>query len=79
MSQEKGQAFAREHGMLFIETSALHSSNVQEAFLECAECITKKIEKGVIDVGDENSGVKAGLDNLTRLKQGKKKEKSGCC
>lgn len=29
ISQEKGRAFAKEHGMLFIETSAISSSNVQ--------------------------------------------------
>ena len=49
VSFEEGQAFAKEHGLLFLETSAKSSDHVEEAFLTTADCILGKIDKGELD------------------------------
>jgi len=47
---QAGQAFADKHGMLFLETSAKCSSNVDKAFTEVAHTILKhKKEQGLIN------------------------------
>ena len=34
VKKEEGEAFAREHGLVFMETSAKTAANVEEAFNE---------------------------------------------
>ena len=36
MKKEEGEAFAREHGLIFMETSAKTAANVEEAFINTA-------------------------------------------
>ncbi|CAG9465803.1 unnamed protein product [Pedinophyceae sp. YPF-701] len=60
VSQEEGAAFAREHGLIFLETSAKTAHNVEEAFINTARAIHRKIEEGTIDVENESNGVKKG-------------------
>ena len=43
VSHEEGEAFAREHGLVFLETSAKTSDNVEEAFIHTARKICEKI------------------------------------
>lgn len=58
VSTEEGEAFAREHGLLFIETSAKTRVNVDQAFTRVAEAVYEKIETGVIDPADESVGIR---------------------
>eukprot|EP01016_Furgasonia_blochmanni_P043112 TRINITY_DN580_c0_g1_i11.p1 TRINITY_DN580_c0_g1~~TRINITY_DN580_c0_g1_i11.p1 ORF type:complete len:251 (+),score=54.00 TRINITY_DN580_c0_g1_i11:67-819(+) len=58
----EGEKFAKENGMIFIETSAKTSEGVDEAFLKTAEVILGKITRGDIDVSNESYGVKVGLE-----------------
>jgi Ras-related protein Rab-2A len=58
VSREEGEAFAREHGLLFTETSAKTRVNVDEAFVRVAEAVYEKIETGVIDPADESVGIR---------------------
>ena len=44
VSEEEGLRFARENGLLFVETSAMTSANVESAFIETARVICNKIE-----------------------------------
>ena len=39
VKKEEGEAFAREHGLIFMETSAKASINVEEAFFTLAKDI----------------------------------------
>jgi Ras-related protein Rab-2A len=46
--REEGEAFAREHGLIFMETSAKTASNVEEAFINTAkEIYEKKLRRGL--------------------------------
>eukprot|EP01013_Petalomonas_cantuscygni_P038163 TRINITY_DN69208_c0_g1_i1.p2 TRINITY_DN69208_c0_g1~~TRINITY_DN69208_c0_g1_i1.p2 ORF type:complete len:217 (+),score=39.81 TRINITY_DN69208_c0_g1_i1:205-855(+) len=57
VSTAEGQAFAAEHGLLFIETSAKTAENVDAAFLQSAEAIYRKIQSNELDISAENFGV----------------------
>lgn len=51
--KEEGEAFAREHGLIFMETSAKTAANVEEAFINTAKEIYEKIQEGVFDINNE--------------------------
>ncbi|XP_057655020.1 ras-related protein Rab-2A isoform X1 [Diorhabda carinulata] len=51
--KEEGEAFAREHGLVFMETSAKTAANVEEAFINTAKEIYEKIQEGVFDINNE--------------------------
>ena len=59
VSYEEGEAFAREHGLVFLETSAKTSENVEHAFIDTARKICEKIDGG-LDVSNESFGIKVG-------------------
>lgn len=55
MKKEEGEVFAREHGLIFMETSAKTAANVEEAFINTAKEIYEKIQEGVFDINNEVS------------------------
>lgn len=55
---EQGKMFALEHGMSFIETSALNGTGVDDAFFIPASSIFKKIVSGEIDTTNQSRGIK---------------------
>lgn len=57
MKKEEGEAFAREHGLVFMETSAKTAANVEEAFINTAKEIYEKIQEGVFDINNEVFGI----------------------
>uniref|UniRef100_A0A8B9VFN9 Uncharacterized protein n=1 Tax=Anas zonorhyncha TaxID=75864 RepID=A0A8B9VFN9_9AVES len=60
VNKEEGEAFAREHGLIFMETSAKTASNVEEAFINTAKEIYEKIQEGVFDINNEVWDVEQG-------------------
>lgn len=60
VSTEEGEQFAKEHGLVFLETSAKTAHNVEDAFINTARKIYEKIDTGVFDVSNEVS-TKQGL------------------
>ncbi|CAG8504322.1 7537_t:CDS:10 [Paraglomus occultum] len=66
VSYEEGEAFARQRGLFFMETSAKTSANVEEAFVNIAHDIHEKIKAGIIDVNNEANGIKVGRFNPPR-------------
>jgi len=60
---EEGEAFAEEHGLIFLETSAKTAANVEEAFVNTARKIYENIQNGLSDVNNEAHGIKVGMAN----------------
>jgi Ras-related protein Rab-2A len=63
VSYEEGERFAKQNNLAyFMETSAKTSEKVEAAFINSAQIILNKIERGEIIVDDShgNTGVKAG-------------------
>jgi Ras-related protein Rab-2A len=57
VSTEEGEQFAKENGLVFMETSAKTAHNVEDAFINIASKIYQKIEEGIFDVSNEVSYV----------------------
>ena len=55
VSQQEAESFARENGLLFIETSAKTGQNVEEAFICGAAQVLEKVKKGLVQVDDDVS------------------------
>ena len=60
VSTKEGEQFAKEHGLIFLETSAKTASNVETAFIQTAEKIYANILSGVYDPSNEAHGIKMG-------------------
>lgn len=81
---EEGQAFAEEHNLIFLETSAKTAANVEEAFVNTARKIYENIKNGISDVNNEAHGIKVGMANAStsanysRGGTGGQKQ-GGCC
>jgi len=73
ITYEEGQRYAKDNGLGFLETSALTSFNVNEAFDETALAIMDKIRDGSIDLSSQNGGV------IVKEKLSPKKEEQGSC
>jgi len=61
VSTQEGEQFAQENGLIFLETSAKTSTNVEMAFNKTAEKIYDNIQSGVYDVTNEAHGIKVGM------------------
>ncbi|XP_061477652.1 ras-related protein Rab-2A-like [Rhineura floridana] len=84
VKKEEGEAFARQHGFIFTETSAKTASNVEEAFINTTKEIYEKIQEGVFDINNEANGIKIGpqyaATNATLAgNQGGQQAGGGCC
>jgi Ras-related protein Rab-2A len=79
---EEGERFAKENGLIFMETSAKTAEGVEEAFIQTARAIYNKILSGQFDVSNESSGVKVGnlpAGSAGAARQGNGGKKGGCC
>ncbi|KAL3311110.1 Ras- protein Rab-2A [Cichlidogyrus casuarinus] len=85
VSKEEGENFAREHNLIFLETSAKTASNVEDAFINTASEICQKIQDGQLDVNNDSTGIKLGsnMDGQNRGIDGSGQRRSngggGCC
>ena len=91
VSTEDGQAFANKHNLIFFETSAKTSNNVEHAFVQSAVVINENIKQGNYDLRTENIGIKPGntfkssageagkLQPNNLLRNNVEKQKSGGC
>eukprot|EP01018_Ginkgo_biloba_P028530 Gb_30583 [translate_table: standard] len=78
VSLEDGQNLAEREGLYFIETSALESTNVENAFKQVLTQIYKIVSKRALEAGDAaatvpGKGETINVDEVTATK------KTGCC
>eukprot|EP01127_Copromyxa_protea_P011847 TRINITY_DN301_c0_g1_i1.p1 TRINITY_DN301_c0_g1~~TRINITY_DN301_c0_g1_i1.p1 ORF type:complete len:214 (+),score=51.98 TRINITY_DN301_c0_g1_i1:36-677(+) len=84
VTTQEGEDFARENGLLFLETSAKTAANVEEAFYQTTKRIYEKTQSGELDISNETSGIKLG-PNMARSKApgsaptGDNADESSCC
>jgi len=82
VTYEEGEKFAKDNGLIFLETSAKTAANVEEAFINTAKKIYEKIQKGVFDVTNEAYGIKIGpmpAGGVSKEQGGEEPVKSGGC
>lgn len=68
VSFEEGKQFATDNNMLFIETSAKLSQNVNDAFIMIVDKTLQDIESGSINIFSENSGIRVN-SNISKPNQ----------
>eukprot|EP01018_Ginkgo_biloba_P000192 Gb_18969 [translate_table: standard] len=81
VAAEDGESFAEKESLYFMETSALDSTNVEEAFKQILNQIYKVISKKSLEISEEQSNIPGksqtiyinGKDEVTATK------KPGCC
>lgn len=81
---QEGQDFARQHGLIFLETSAKTAQNVEEAFILTARKIYENIQAGIYDLSSDTHGIKCGpvvsQHGATRLDSSRQEHRtSSCC
>jgi len=84
VTKEEGEKFAKENGLIFLETSAKTAANVEEAFINTATKIYENISVGGMDPSNEAHGIKVGADNVPKKTgdgagAGAAKKTGGCC
>ncbi|KAF7457744.1 putative ras-related protein Rab-2 [Cryptosporidium felis] len=67
VTTEEGIKFAEQNGLMFIETSAKTSHNVEDAFIRISEAIYNNILDGIYDLSTEADGIKCGRSLNTNL------------
>ena len=80
VSTEEGDRFAKENGLIFMETSAKTAFNVEEvsfflfnlfqAFLQTSSLIYDNIDKGMYDLSSEKSGIRVGNESYQVMSGG---------
>jgi Ras-related protein Rab-2A len=78
VSTEEGESFAKEHGLIFCETSAKTSQNVDAAFANTARVVFEKLQAGHVDPAQESSGIRLGTP-ATDLMPEPFRSRGGCC
>ncbi|KAI7741762.1 hypothetical protein M8C21_000606 [Ambrosia artemisiifolia] len=80
VTSEDAKTFAEKENMYFMETSALESSNVENAFTEVLTQIHQVVSRKALDAGDDQAALPKGQtinvgnkDDVSALK------KVGCC
>ena len=85
VSYEEGEAYAKSHKMMFLETSAKTGHNINQIFEKSVKQIAKNISNNVYDLDNDSCGIRVGLNKETFiLGEGNKeeddnKDKKRCC
>ena len=71
VSFEEGERFARDNNLVFMETSAKTSFNVEEVFLHTSESIFSNLIAGGYDLSNEAAcGIRVGNEPCPLIKLG---------
>lgn len=77
VSVEEGKSFAEEHGLFFMETSALDATNVQEAFEVVIREIYKNVSRKVLN--SDSYKAELSVNRVSLVKNGADSRKNPCC
>ena len=59
ITKERGEIFAKENNMVFLETSALNGNGIKEAFEKSIQIVDQKIRSGYYNLSDSSKqGIK---------------------
>jgi Ras-related protein Rab-2A len=78
VSKDEGEAFAKANNLVFMETSAKTSHNVDEAFLRTANLIYENVQKGLIDQSVVSGRIPNNNTAKPKPKEGGSKCPAGC-
>jgi Ras-related protein Rab-14 len=77
---EEASAFARENGLIFVETSAKTGENVEEAFIKTAQQIFQNIQDGSVSVSPvENTSAKSEVVDVVKQQPTKQPDENCKC
>ena len=80
VSYEEGEAFAKENGLMFLETSAKTAYNVVESFNLSAQCILNNIERtGVDPTMNSNINLNKGMEGANPNGVNGPNKGNACC
>jgi len=79
VSTEDAQTFAEREGLYFIETSALESTNVENAFKQVLTQIYRIVSKKALDVSEDNAAAPAQGQTINVKDDVTATKKVGCC
>ena len=82
VSKDEAKAFAEQHGLYFVETSARTGINVEEAFTMVTQEVYSRIKSGEYKIEDGWDGIKTGFARPNSLDFNlvvAEPEKSTCC
>ena len=80
VSYEEGEAFAKENGLMFLETSAKTAYNVVESFNLSAQCILNNIERtGVDPTMNSNINLNKGMEGANPNGVNGPNKSNACC
>ena len=79
VSYEEGEAFAKENGLMFLETSAKTAYNVVESFNLSAQCILNNIDRSGVDPTiNSNINLNKGMEGANQGVNGPNRQ-NACC
>ena len=80
VSYEEGEAFAKENGLMFLETSAKTAYNVVESFNLSAQCILNNIERTGVDPSiNSNINLNKGMEGVNQGGLNGPNRNNACC
>lgn len=80
VSTEDAKAFAEKEGTYFMETSALESMNVDDAFTEVLTQVHHVVSKKALEIGDDQAALPKGKTiNVGNKDDVSAVKKAGCC
>ncbi|MCO5571778.1 hypothetical protein L7F22_025526 [Adiantum nelumboides] len=80
VSTDDGQAFAERESLYFMETSALESTNVENAFQQILTQIYRVVSRKALDIGEDTATVPGQSQTVdVNPKEGNATKKTGCC
>ncbi|KAF2073646.1 hypothetical protein CYY_005031 [Polysphondylium violaceum] len=78
VTYEEASAFAKQNGLIFVESSAKTGENVEEAFLRTAKLIFQSVQEGNVDLIPDGGITKSNATNTNNTPNLGQEKKSDC-